>query len=155
MKHRYSEEQLRDAISTSTSVREALIKLGVSPLGGNYAVIHKAIKQYNIDTTHFTGQSHQKGKRLPSKSALNDYLTNKKPINSFRLKNRLLREGILTPVCSRCHNTTWLDQPIPLELDHIDGDSSNNTLQNLRLLCPNCHAFTPTYRGKNQERCKA
>jgi len=43
----------------------------------------------------------------------------------------------------------WQSRPIPLELDPIDGDPRNNRLGNLRLLCPNCHAFTPTYRGRN------
>ena len=52
-------------------------------------------------------------------------------------------------ICSRCNLTEWLGQLIPLELEHIDGDNSNNSLENLCLLCPNCHALTPTYRGKN------
>lgn len=52
-------------------------------------------------------------------------------------------------ICSICKSTTWNNQPIPLELDHIDGNSYNNTRSNLRMICPNCHAQTPTYKGKN------
>lgn len=52
--------------------------------------------------------------------------------------------------CEVCHNDTWMGQPIPLQLDHVDGDSDNNLRQNVRLLCPNCHAQTPTYCGKNK-----
>lgn len=51
--------------------------------------------------------------------------------------------------CQVCKNTLWCDKPIPLELDHIDGDYNNNSLENLRLICPNCHAQTPTYKSKN------
>jgi hypothetical protein len=52
--------------------------------------------------------------------------------------------------CSCCKNTSWNNQPIPIELEHIDGNSSNNDLENLCLLCPNCHAQTPTYKSKNK-----
>lgn len=52
--------------------------------------------------------------------------------------------------CSSCENTHWLGVKIPIELDHIDGNHKNNNLENLRLLCPNCHAITPTYKSKNK-----
>lgn len=155
MKHKYNEQQLKQAVQDSISIRQALMILGMSPKGGNYQVINKAIKQYNIDTSHFLGCAHNRGKRLNKKTPTSDYLRNKVSINSFRLKKRLLDEGIFKPLCSSCLRTHWLNKPIPLELDHKDGDSSNNNLNNLRLLCPNCHAFTPTYRGKNQKRVKA
>ena len=51
--------------------------------------------------------------------------------------------------CWKCNNSTWNDQPIPLEIEHIDGHSENNSLENLSILCPNCHAQTPTYKGRN------
>lgn len=56
----------------------------------------------------------------------------------------------LNPTCACCRLATWLDKPIPLELDHIDGNANNQAMENLRLLCPNCHAQTPTYKGKNK-----
>jgi 5-methylcytosine-specific restriction endonuclease McrA len=81
---------------------------------------------------------------------IEDYLSNKYPIQSDRLRRRLINEGVLERRCSDCKLDTWMDQPIPLELDHIDGSHQNNTLDNLRLLCPNCHSLTPTFRGKNK-----
>lgn len=51
--------------------------------------------------------------------------------------------------CWVCKNSEWMGKPVPLELDHIDGDPSNNDRSNLQVLCPNCHAQTPTYKSKN------
>lgn len=152
MKHKYTEQQLREAIAQSCSIRQALICLGVAPRGGNYRVIEKAIALYQIDTSHFTGQGHNKGKILNPRTSTEEYLTNQKPIESNRLKKRLIKDGILQPVCSSCKLDSWLSGPIPLELDHINGDGHDNSLTNLRLLCPNCHALTPTYRGKNKRK---
>jgi hypothetical protein len=146
---KYDQRQLEDAVKKSTSLRQVLEILGVAPYGGNYEVLRRAIRYFNLDTSHFTGQSWNKGKTLGPKQPLQKFLSNEKRIASFKLKNRLLAEGILKPQCSSCGRIKWLNQAIPLELDHVNGNRSDNQLLNLRLLCPNCHALTPTYRGKN------
>lgn len=148
--HKYSLEQLKMAIKTSTSMRQTLIKVNVEPFGGNYDVLRKAIKYFDLDTRHFTGQAWNKGKTLPAKVALAKYLTNEVAIQSYKLKNRLLKEKIFEAKCLHCDASQWLGKAIPLELDHINGDNKDNRLVNLRLLCPNCHALTPTYRSKNR-----
>jgi Zn finger protein HypA/HybF involved in hydrogenase expression len=71
------------------------------------------------------------------------------PITTAQLRRRLIEEGVLEARCSRCGLSEWQGQPIPLELDHINGDRRDNRLVNLRLLCPNCHALTDTYCGRN------
>jgi hypothetical protein len=145
---KYSEADLRSAVADSWSFRQVLLKLRVAPLGGNYAVLRNAISHFQLDTSHFRGRGWSKGLRLPARKSLDVYLSNTSPVQSFKLRNRLLREGILKYECASCGNKQWLGRPIPLELDHIDGDPRDNRLHNLRLLCPNCHAFTPTYRNK-------
>ena len=65
------------------------------------------------------------------------------------LKRRLIRVGLKEAACEMCHGTQWNGRPIPLELDHVNGRSDDNRLENLRILCPNCHAQTPTYRARN------
>lgn len=148
--HKYTPEQLESAIKSSSSMRQVLIKIHVEPYGGNYDVLRKAIKYFNLDTSHFLGQAWNKGRKLKAKVSLERYLTNELPIQSFKLKNRLLKDNILEVKCSQCKLDKWLGEAIPLELDHINGNNKDNHLGNLRLLCPNCHAMTPTYRGRNR-----
>ena len=79
-----------------------------------------------------------------------EYLSNETPMQSDKLKVRLLNEGYLEPKCAICGVGRWLDEEVPLQLDHKNGNKEDNNLSNLRLLCPNCHALTPQYRLKNK-----
>jgi len=150
--HKYTLEQLKAGIKKSTSIRQVLIKLNVAPYGGNYDVLRKAISHFKLDTSHFTGQAWNKGKTLSPKVSIEKYLSNETPIQSFKLKKRLLKEKVFERKCVNCNTSQWLGKPIPLELDHINGNNKDNRLINLRLLCPNCHALTPTYRSKNRSK---
>lgn len=153
MKHRYSLEQFREAVNSSTSIRQTLIKLGIKSEGGNYRVVHHYAKKYQVSLEHFTGKGWSKGKSLPRRP-YNTYLTVNSRIQSHKLRKNLIKNEIFEPKCSSCSLTTWMNQPIPLELDHINGIHDDNRIVNLRLLCPNCHALTPTYRGKNKVKSK-
>jgi hypothetical protein len=150
MSYSISDTAFIEAVKTSLSIRETLSKLGLAPKGGNYKTFNNRIKKLNLDASHFTGQLWSKGKTLEPKRDIQDYLTNKQPIQSHKLRLRLIAEGIFEAKCYKCNNTTWLEEPIALELEHIDGNHQNNSLSNLVLLCPNCHAQTLTYRGKNK-----
>lgn len=145
----YTKEQLVSAVLNSTSIRQVLIKLNLKEAGGNHATIKKEIEDYQLDVTHFTGQAWSKNKKLEYRTETESYLDNSQKISSWKLKTRLFEEKIKVEKCESCNLTEWLGKPIPLELDHIDGNKYNNNLNNLRILCPNCHAMTPTYRAKN------
>jgi HNH endonuclease len=148
---KWTDEQLRCAVAENCSVRSVIRALGLRPCGGNYATIHRRIAELRLPTTHWLGQAHLRGKShsYRPRRSLQDVLREGTRYQSFRLKKRLIEAGLMDAVCAGCGLTEWLGRPIPLELDHVDGNTENNRLENLRLICPNCHAFTPTYRGRN------
>lgn len=151
IKHHYKDKKILSKIcAESYSYKQCLEKLGVIPAGGNYASLKKYIKKYNINISHFKCQGWNKGLTVGPKRHIQDYLSNKQTIQSWKLKRRLLKEKLFESRCYQCSQTTWMNQPIPLELHHIDGNNLNNNLSNLTLLCPNCHALTDNYRGKNK-----
>jgi len=152
MKHRYTVEQVQKAVDNSKSIAQVLSVLGIVPAGGNYSTINKFISKNCIDISHFTGMLWNKGGTFGPKRPIEDYLSNEYGISSNALRKRLISEGIFKKECSNCHLSKWLDQDIPLELDHINGEHQDNSLDNIRLLCPNCHALTDTYRGKNKKK---
>ena len=78
-----------------------------------------------------------------------DYLANSKDIQTNKIRQKLLKENYKEHKCEKCGLSEWLNQPIPLEVHHKDGNRFNNTIDNFELLCPNCHAQTDSYRGKN------
>lgn len=88
------------------------------------------------------------------KKPIDDYLTNNINISSHRLKIRLIEDGIKLHQCESCNLTHWLNELIPLELHHIDGNRFNNLLSNLQILCPNCHSKTDNNSGKALKKSK-
>ncbi|MFO1310473.1 MAG: hypothetical protein U1F41_00245 [Burkholderiales bacterium] len=150
-RRRWTLEALRTAAAGERSLIGVLRTLGLRPAGGNYEQVRRAIRENCVSTSHWTGKGHLKGKRNPHvpKAPLAEMLVKGQLRNTTNLRERLIAERVFEARCSACKQVEWMGHGIPLELDHIDGDRSNNLLANLRLLCPNCHALTPTYRGRN------
>lgn len=153
----YSEIELREAVKNSISFRAAQIKVGLCGEGGGYKTFKRFITILKIDTSHFLGCGHLKGKKhnWTRKIELGDILVENSTYNSnHNLKYKLISEGFLTYKCSNQNckvSDIWLEQPLVLQLDHINGINNDNRIENLRLLCPNCHSQTTTFcRQKKQ-----
>lgn len=151
-KKKWDEQQLADAVKASESIRSVLIKIGLKPAGGNYTFINKQIKLLRLDISHFKGKAWNKGRKLPSKrKSLDDLLVVDSNYQSYKLKKLLFKFGLKNQECELCG---WakisLDGRLPLELDHVNGDGRDNRIENLRILCPNCHSLQPTHRGLNK-----
>jgi hypothetical protein len=110
------------------------------------------LKKFGID---YRGNMGAKGFRLsPSRKSAREYLKKGALISSHKLKLRLLRDGLKSHRCERCGRNRWLSKPIPIELHHVNGNRFDNRLENLQLLCPNCHALTDNHAGKGSRRSK-
>lgn len=146
--------QLKKAVKNSRSYRQILNCLGLREAGGNYAQIKKYVKEYNLDITHLKGRAWNKGLKGIGKPRrlLKDILVQDSDFQSYKLKNRLIKEGLKLPYCEECG---WAkkaeDGRLPLELHHINGNARDNRLKNLRILCPNCHSLKENYRGLNRK----
>lgn len=85
------------------------------------------------------------------KKPIEYYLTENSCASSNSLKKRLIKEGYKENKCEICGITEWMGKPLILQLDHINGNHSDNRLNNLRILCPNCHSQTETWGNKGEK----
>lgn len=131
---KYQKEDLEKIVSESLTFSEVLRKLKISG-GGNQAQIKNAAIYYDIDFSHFTGQAWNKNNFSES------------PTVKLAWKKKLMFER--GHKCEQCSRTHWVSgNLIPLELEHVDGNNKNNTPENLKLLCCNCHSQTKTWKRK-------
>ena len=149
----YTEDDFKRAVKENYSVAGVIRQIGLESVsGGNYKTVKILVKRFKLNTSHWTGQGHLKNKThnwtkaKPYKEIL---VKNSTYRSTGALKRRLIKDKILVHICSICKIDSWNNVDIVLQLDHINGDNMDNRIENLRLLCPNCHSQTDTYCGKN------
>jgi hypothetical protein len=143
-----TDEQIIEACNSSLSMSEANSKVDLHSRTFKKRAMVLGVYKTNVPGKGIT----KKGVEL---FPLDEILAGKHPhFQTNKLRKKILKKGIKPHKCEKCELTVWNNKPIPLELNHIDGNRTNHVLSNIELICPNCHAQTATYRGKNVKRFK-
>ncbi|WP_435969863.1 HNH endonuclease signature motif containing protein [Streptomyces sp. Qhu_M48] len=157
---RWTREVLEGAVAASTNMYEVLRRLGVEVVGGQHTHISRRVKAYGIDTSHFTAPARTERMRYDQRRrTAAEVLVEEESPHASRARSKRLKEAMLefdvANQCALCGNeAVWRGKPLPLEVDHIDSNWRNNRIENLRLLCPNCHSTTDSYRGRGKGRTR-
>jgi hypothetical protein len=150
---RWSDDELRAAVAASMSWAGVHRALGLVVGGTTYRRLQERAAALGLDSSHFRGQGWSRGVPRAGPASgrpLAEILVGDSTYtNTDELRRRLLREGRKEARCEQCGRREWNGLPIPLQLDHVNGVRSDNRLENLRILCPNCHAQTDTWCGRN------
>lgn len=153
-RRRWNDDQLRDAVASSVGMAETIRKLGLSDKSvGNRGTVKKYIEKLGLDNSHWLGQgwTADPSKRHPTIRDLSEILVEGSDYKTSHLLVRLVKAGIKKQECESCGLSEWMGKRLPLEIDHINGISNDHRVENLMVLCPNCHALTPTWRGKKNK----
>ena len=133
----YTDNDIITKASQVKSMAELLKSIGLKAVGGNYSNMRRTLQKLGVDCSHWiVDNGWSRGKQLKDWS---EYT------KGTSLKPHLIK--LRTNTCECCKNTHWLDRLIKLEVHHLDGDRTNNKLENLQLLCPNCHSYTDGFRN--------
>lgn len=141
-------------VKSSTSFIELVRKAGMVYRGSSHTYIKNIVKEYKIDFSHFVITKNPPSNKIGLQEFMEKYLI-KSDVFRFGkwLKYKLFEFGLKEERCEKCGlENVWQEEKLVLHLDHKDGDNTNNELENLRILCPNCHSQTETYAGAGKRK---
>lgn len=147
-RRKYTDEQLIEAWNSSSDVAEVLRKIGLVPRGGNYAGVKRHAAQLGLSEDSLSPLDKVINPSL-KRVNLSDSLILGTKVDNQRLLQKLFSLGIFERMCCVCGIVKFHGVDVPLELEHINGNPFDNRLENLTVLCTNCHSQTDTYTGKN------
>ncbi|MCY0939695.1 HNH endonuclease signature motif containing protein [Streptomyces sp. H34-S4] len=152
---KWTKKILQEAVSEATNMCDVLRRLGLDNVGGHHTHISRKVKAMGIDTSHFTsssGAGRYHARRTPESLLVKQAPERAGRVPGERLKRAMTALGV-EERCAECGiEAVWMGEPLSLEVDHVNGDWQDNRPENLRLLCPNCHSTTDTYRGRGKGR---
>lgn len=151
-----SKEDLEEIVKKSETFSAILRDVGLYPHGNNQKTLMLRLSQDNIDFSHIErGINSHKGKRplTSTQPSLDSVLIENSNYNRGSLKKRLIKCNLLENKCKECGiGPEWNKKILSLQLDHINGVPNDNRIENLRILCPNCHSQTNNFAGKKRKK---
>lgn len=149
----FDKNQFSDIIKSSTCMADVCRLSKLRCASGNYLTIRRRIEEENIDISHFSDKRNKtiNWSHISEEDFLNRLKTSTTTAVEW-IKKKILEFDLIPYKCSKCQlSPLWCNEPLTLQLDHIDGNSTNHKMENLRFLCPNCHSQTSTYGGRKQK----
>jgi hypothetical protein len=149
-----SKEELLNVFNKSCSFKDILLNLGLDDCsGGNYRTLKKRLENEHVDLSGLDERRREtiKQKRQGLKYSFEEIFCKNSKCKS-KIKNIIFNKSLMENRCCMCKTEpVWNGKQLTLQLDHINGDTCDNRIENLRLLCPNCHSQTETYCGKSRK----
>jgi Zn finger protein HypA/HybF involved in hydrogenase expression len=149
-----SSVEFKDLVKKSSTISQILKHFGLANKGGNHNTVKRRIKHENIDISHITlGKGCNKGKKLTPRKSDVEFFCENSTTNRNHIKQRIIRNNLIKYECSECGlGEIWNGKKIVLQLEHKNGISNDNRLENLTFLCPNCHSQTDTFSGRRNNK---
>lgn len=152
-KYDWSIEKIEEALVGSNSYNEVLRKLNIPTVGNNATTLKRILVQNNI-IVDFNYKATYKNRAAARTKDIKEYLTENSTISSYKLGLKIFKEGLKEYKCECCGLSNWMGREIRLQIHHIDGNHTNNRLENIQVLCPNCHSQTNNFCTKAEKKIK-